>query len=261
MGNKQLKLAIIGAGGRMGQLLCQSVLDHGHILAGAVVRTTSQLLGKPIFDTKYCDLNQCGWANIDAIIDFSLPESLELSAPLLKKYKIPYLCAMTGLNAKHNQIIHELAKDLAVLQTNNTSVGVHILADLVARAAQKLAEYDIEIVEMHHRQKKDSPSGTALLLGQAAASGRGQKLQDVQLPPHDGLSGGRDAQKIGFASLRGGQVIGDHSVILAGRAEMLTLSHRANDRMLFADGAVKIAGWLSSQPAGLYSMQDFINHA
>jgi 4-hydroxy-tetrahydrodipicolinate reductase len=168
---------------------------------------------------------------------------------------IPLVIGTTGLEPSHHTAIDCAARDIAVLQTGNTSLGVTLLAHLVREAAARLGpEWDIEIVEMHHRMKVDAPSGTALLLGEAAAEGRGIELAANSERGRDGHTGARTAGAIGFASLRGGTVAGEHAVILAGEHERLTLSHSAEDRMIFAHGAVRAAAWLTGQAPGRYTM-------
>jgi 4-hydroxy-tetrahydrodipicolinate reductase len=165
----------------------------------------------------------------------------------------------TGLSPRHQTLIDEAAADIAVLQTGNTSLGVTLLSILVRDAAARLgSDWDVEILEMHHRHKVDAPSGTALLLGEAAAKGRGSSLAELRVDSRAGLVGRRSEGTIGFASLRGGSVIGDHSVIFAGEGERIELNHRGDDRSIFARGAVRAALWLAGQPAGRYKMGDVL---
>ena len=169
------------------------------------------------------------------------------------------LIGTTGLSASDHALIDIRAQEIAVLQTGNTSLGVTLLASLVREAASRLGpEWDIEIVEMHHRMKVDAPSGTALLLGEAAAAGRGIELALNARSGRDGHTGQRDIGAIGFAALRGGTVAGDHSVILAGEQERITLSHHAEDRSIFARGALRGAEWLIGQAPGRYGMEDVL---
>ena len=178
--------------------------------------------------------------------------SSSVIAPAARK---PIVIGTTGLEERHHYLIDDAARDIAVLQTGNTSLGVTLLAHLVREAAARLdPEYDIEILEMHHRNKVDAPSGTALLLGEAAAEGRGITLATCSERGRDGLTGARGHGRIGFASLRGGTVAGDHDVIFAGPEEMITLSHRAENRMIFARGAVRAALWLINQKPERYRM-------
>ncbi|MEG3182030.1 4-hydroxy-tetrahydrodipicolinate reductase [Sphingomonas sp. LT1P40] len=191
----------------------------------------------------------------DALVDFSAPAALEAHLAAARAAGTPIVIGTTGLLPQHHAMIDEAARDIAVLQTGNTSLGVALLARLVREAASRLGpDWDIEIAEMHHRQKLDAPSGTALMLGEAAAAGRDVALGEVRVADRAGLTGARAEGTIGFASLRGGTVVGDHLVIFAGTGERIELAHRADDRALFARGAVKAALWLSGQPAGRYTM-------
>jgi 4-hydroxy-tetrahydrodipicolinate reductase len=194
----------------------------------------------------------------DVLVDFSAPSALQASLDRAIGAAIPILIGTTGLDDFASRRIAAAAEDTAVLQSANTSLGVALLSDLVERAASVLGpEWDIEIVEMHHRLKADAPSGTALALGDAAARGRGKKLKAERGRSGTGLK--REEGAIGFASLRGGTVAGDHDVIFAGPEERLILSHRAENRMIFARGALAAARFLVGKPAGLYSMRDVID--
>ncbi len=195
----------------------------------------------------------------DVLVDFSSPHALEGSLAACIAAGKPVVIGTTGLEERHHWLIDDAAQDIAVLQTGNTSLGVTMLAALVREAASRLGpDWDIEIVEMHHRMKVDAPSGTALLLGEAAAEGRHIDLAQSSERGRDGITGARRQGAIGFASLRGGTVAGDHSVILAGNEESITLSHRAESRMIFARGAVKAALWLTGQKPGRYTMPDML---
>jgi 4-hydroxy-tetrahydrodipicolinate reductase len=197
-------------------------------------------------------------ANGDVIVDFSAPSALQASLDRALAAAVPILVGTTGLDDFASRRISAAAKDIAVLRAANTSLGVALLSDLVERAASVLGpEWDIEILEMHHRQKTDAPSGTALALGDAAARGRGTKLKAER--GRDGTNLKREEGAIGFASLRGGTVAGDHDVIFAGPEERLILSHRAENRMIFARGALAAAKFLVGKPAGIYSMRDVID--
>jgi len=194
-------------------------------------------------------------AAADALVDFSTPAALEAHLAAARGAGTPIVIGTTGLTAQHHALIDDAARDIAVLQTGNTSLGVVLLARLVREAAARLGpDWDIEIAEMHHRQKVDAPSGTALMLGEAAAAGREVALGEVRVADRAGLIGARAEGTIGFASLRGGTVIGDHMVVLAGTGERIELAHRAEDRAIFARGAVKAALWLAGKPAGRYTM-------
>ncbi|MBW8304255.1 MAG: 4-hydroxy-tetrahydrodipicolinate reductase [Brevundimonas sp.] len=202
------------------------------------------------------DLSLC-----DVVIDFSTPEaSVELARACAARRGPALVIGSTGLTPEQDAEILKAAETVAIVRSGNFSLGVNILIGLVEHAAQRLdaADWDIEVLETHHRRKADAPSGTALMLGEAAACGRGEDLADVRTPPYDGITGVRESGKIGFASLRAGGVIGEHTVLFASDDETLTLSHSAIDRSLFAKGAVAAAAWVRSRNPGLYDMQDVL---
>ena len=202
------------------------------------------------------DLSLC-----DVVIDFSTPEaSVELARACAARGGPALVIGSTGLSPEQDAEILKAAETVAIVRSGNFSLGVNILIGLVEHAAQRLdaADWDIEVLETHHRKKADAPSGTALMLGEAAASGRGEDLAHVRSPPYDGITGEREPGKIGFASLRAGGVIGEHTVLFASEDETLTLSHSAIDRSLFAKGAVAAAAWVRGRKPGLYDMQDVL---
>jgi 4-hydroxy-tetrahydrodipicolinate reductase len=230
------RIGIIGSEGRMGRALAVAIQAAGHELAGGVDHG-----GNPGSLA----------SEADVLVDFSAPNALRANLAAARVADIPILIGTTGLGDNYHVAIDEAARSIA----GNTSLGVTLLAHLVCEAASRLGdEWDIEIVEMHHRMKVDAPSGTALLLGEAAAEGRGVELARHSERGRDGHTGAREPGAIGFASLRGGTVAGEHSVILAGEQERITLSHSAENRMIFARGAVRAAGWLIGQPPGRYTM-------
>lgn len=234
------QFGIIGHKGRMGQALLKAIGDAGHEVVGGVDAgdDVAQLADRS-----------------DVLIDFSAPAALQGNLHAAIGAGVPIVIGTTGLKEAHHTAIDNAARDVAILQTGNTSLGVTLLAHLVREAAGKLGpEWDIEIVEMHHRHKVDAPSGTAKLLGEAAAAGRGIDLASNTESGRDGHTGTRKEGAIGFAALRGGTVAGDHSVIFAGNEERITLSHLAENRMIFARGAVKAAAWLMGQKPGRYTM-------
>ncbi len=234
------RIGIIGSKGRMGQALQQAVDAAGQEYAGGVDRGES-----PEELAKACDV----------LVDFSAPAALAENLGAALTAGVPIVVGTTGLEAEHHEALDEVAKGIAVLQTGNTSLGVTLLAHLVREAAAKLSDdWDIEIVEMHHRMKVDAPSGTALLLGEAAAEGRGIDLASHSERGRDGLTGAREKGAIGFAALRGGTVAGEHSVYFAGEQERIQLTHLAENRMIFAHGAIKAALWLTGKEPGRYTM-------
>ncbi len=222
-------ISIFGAGGRMGRAIADIVAEREDV--------TIVPQGADVF------------------VDFSAPAALEGNLATATAAGRPMLIGTTGLDAEHQRLIDEASTRIAVLQAANTSLGVNLLAHLVREAAARLgAEWDIEIVEMHHRHKADAPSGTALLLGRAAAEARGVSLDEVSDRGRDGITGPRTAGHIGFAALRGGSVAGEHQVIFAGEGERLELGHRAESRAIFARGAVQAALWLKDKAPGRYTM-------
>ena len=226
-------ITIFGAGGRMGRAIAEIVAAREDV---TIVPEGA-----------------------DVFVDFSAPAALESNLFAAKAASKPILIGTTGLTDAQQRLIDEAAAKIAVLQAANTSLGVNLLAHLVREAAARLGpEWDIEIVEMHHRHKADAPSGTALLLGRAAAEARGVALDEVSDRGRDGITGPRQEGRIGFASLRGGSVAGEHQVIFAGEGERLELGHRAESRSIFAHGAVQAALWLKNKPAGRYSMADML---
>ena len=236
---------ISGARGRMGRAV-SLVLDARE---DVVVATRFDRGETP-------DLNLC-----DVVIDFSTPEaSVELARACAERGGPALVIGSTGLSPEQDALIEAAAEKIAIVRSGNFSLGLNILIGLVEHAAQRLdgRDWDIEVLETHHRRKVDAPSGTALMLGEAAANGRGRDLEDLKTAPYDGITGPREPGKIGFASLRAGGVIGEHTVLFGSEDELLTLSHSAIDRSLFAKGAVAAAAWVRNRRPGLYDMQDVL---
>lgn len=263
-----MKLAIAGAGGRMGRELARIVhSSEGCRLAAGLEAPGSPLVGQdngevigvgrlglPISDKPEVVVAGC-----DAIIDFTVPQATLTLIKHTAEMKKAHIIGTTGIDAAGDTAIAAAASHTVVVKTGNFSLGVNLLAALVKKAARVLgADFDIEILEMHHRMKVDAPSGTALMLGRAAADGRAISLAEKSVRVRDGHTGARNSGDIGFASLRGGTVVGDHSVILAGNGERLELRHVAENRELFARGAVRAALWTAGKAPGLYSMTDVL---
>lgn len=247
------KIGIYGASGRMGQAIAQALTEAGLTLSGGADRAgvTGQIGGLPIGSDE-----KALAAVSDVLIDFSSPAALEAHLNACLAAGKPAVIGTTGLEAAHHALIDQAAQTLPILQTGNTSLGVNLLAALVEDAARRLGpDWDIEILEMHHRHKVDAPSGTAILLGEAAARGRNISLADHKASGRDGITGARKTGDIGFAALRGGSVAGDHQVILATEGERIEIGHRAENRTIFARGAVKAAQWLLTQGPGRYDMK------
>ncbi|GAA3703104.1 4-hydroxy-tetrahydrodipicolinate reductase [Sphingomonas cynarae] len=237
-------IGIYGYAGRMGRAVTEALAFAGAHLAGG-----ADAADDPVALAHAADV----------LVDFSTASAVDAHLAAARAAGTPIVMGTTGLTPAQHAAIDVAAQEIAVLQTGNTSLGVTVLARLVREAAERLgADWDIEVVEMHHRHKVDAPSGTALILGEAAAAGRGSTLSELRVDGRVGLVGARSEGTIGLASLRGGSVIGDHGVIFAGEGERLELNHRADDRSLFARGAVKAALWLAAQPAGRYRMDDVL---
>jgi 4-hydroxy-tetrahydrodipicolinate reductase len=263
-----MRLIVAGAGGRMGRALVRVIAETpGAVLAGALEAPGSELIGKdagtlaglpPAGVAISADL----WAlsaQADGILDFTVPAATIANVAIAAERGIVHVIGTTGLSASDDAVIRSVTKRAVVVQSGNMSLGVNLLAALVKKVAAALdQDFDIEILEMHHKAKIDAPSGTALMLGQAAAAGRHVDLATHSDRGRDGLTGARKPGAIGFASLRGGTVAGDHSVIFAGPYERIELSHRAEDRMIFARGALKAALWAHGKPPGFYTMANVL---
>ncbi len=243
-------IGIFGARGRMGQAIAQAAAEAGLDVAGGTNGFEGGTIGAQ--DARSRPSPPACAEKADILIDFSVPaRAQDQSSPPASRQESRCSSGRPGCVAAHHEIIDEAAKSIAVLQTGNTSLGVNLLAALVREAAQRLGDdWDIEIVEMHHRHKVDAPSGTALLLGEAAATGRNITLTDHSASGRDGMTGPRKAGDIGFAALGGGSVAGDHMVILASEGERIELGHRAENRFIFAKGAIKAAQWLIGRAPG-----------
>ncbi len=264
----ELRVVVAGAGGRMGRALARAVLGEPKMrLVGALDRPGAEAEGKDV--GMLAGVGETGvvvqtdplpvLAATDALLDFTAPEATLAYSELAAQARIVHIIGTTGIDAEHEARLKAAARHCRIVKSGNMSLGVNVLAGLVKRAAAVLGpEFDIEIVEMHHRNKVDAPSGTALLLGRAAAEGRGIELSEKSLRGRDGVTGARPNEAIGFASLRGGSVVGDHMVIFAGEGERIELTHRAESRDNFAHGAVRAALWAFDKKPGLYDMHDVL---
>jgi 4-hydroxy-tetrahydrodipicolinate reductase len=235
--------------------LAYALERRGHPELG---RELGALAGTPGINVPLMDDSLAALANSDAVLDFSAPESSTALAELAAQARIVHVIGTTGFGDEQLARLKAAARHAVIVKSGNMSLGVTLLAALVREAAKALPNYDIEIVEMHHRMKVDAPSGTALLLGEAAAAGRGTNLREHEVRGREGQTGPRADGAIGFASLRGGTVVGDHMVTLAGPYERIELGHRAEDRMIFARGALAAARWGQGQKPGLYGMTDVL---
>ena len=238
------KIGILGSNGRMGRAIAAVIAESGGVVAGGADQGDDYGLLA---------------ADNDVLVDFSSPAALSEHLAAAQAAGTAIVIGTTGLGPEHHAAIDDAARSIPVLQAANTSLGVNLLAHLVRETAARLGtDWDIEIVEMHHRHKVDAPSGTGLLLGNAAAAGRNVALADVAVRSRDGITGERPEGAIGFGVLRGGSVAGDHQVIFAGEGERIELGHRAESRAIFAQGAVKAALWLAGKPAGRYAITDVL---
>jgi 4-hydroxy-tetrahydrodipicolinate reductase len=245
MSARELQVAIFGASGRMGRAVVAAVEES----SGAAVKGSTTSSGDPAAALR----------GADVAIEFALPQATAAHLAACVAAKRPIVIGTTGHDDAQRAQIAAAAREIAIVMAPNMSLGVNLLLKLVELTAGKLdASYDIEVFEAHHRNKKDAPSGTALALGAAAASGRGVKLSEVAEQARHGTGAGRARGAIGFSVFRGGDVVGDHTVTFAGAGERIELTHRASDRMAFARGAVQAARWLAGRPPGLYSMQDVL---
>ncbi len=260
------RVGVLGAGGRMGQAIIAAIAaDPSLCLAGAVEAAGHPAVGAALGAGLIVGTNPSALAVAsDVLVDFTTPAALDANLDAACRGHAAIIVGTTGLERPHFAALDRAARDIAVLQTANTSLGVTVLARLVAAAAAALPGWDIEVLDLHHRDKRDAPSGTALLLGAAAARARGTTLDAMRAGSPAGAArdgAAREAGSIGFAALRGGSAAGDHMVLLAGDGERIELHHRAEGREIFAAGAVRAAAWLAGRPAGQYAMDDVVSAA
>lgn len=262
------KIAILGANGRMGRVLIEATeLDENVSLVAASVRSDSQWVGMDVGElsgigkrnlavTGSLDPDQ---ARIDVVIDFTLPAALEQNLQWCIDNNKSMVIGTTGLNATHKSLLETAAKHIPIVFAANYSVGVNLMLNLVRQAASVMGKTaDIEILEAHHRFKKDAPSGTAVAIGEAIAGELGRDLNTCAVYGREGDTGERDQSTIGFATVRAGDVVGEHTALFAEIGERLEITHKASSRLTFAKGAIVAAKWLKAQPPGLYSMQDVL---
>lgn len=263
-----LKVVIAGCSGRMGHALLDGVFsDADLVLHGALDRAGSPQLGHDageqfgkLTGVKLTDNVEAALNGADVLVDFTRPEASMIYLEACQKAKVALVIGTTGFSVAEKQAIDAASKNIPIVFAPNMSVGVTLLINLVEQAAKVLNDgYDIEVVEMHHRHKVDAPSGTALRLGEAAAKGIGQSLADCAVYAREGVTGEREAGKIGFATLRGGDVVGDHTVVFAGIGERVEITHKASSRATFAVGALRAAKFLAGRQAGLFDMRDVLS--
>lgn len=262
------RIAILGATGRMGRAIIQAAALNPHIkLTAALDRSGNPLLGQdaaaqaglPPCGVMISDSLEAAVAQFDVLIDFSRPEATLSALPLCLQHGKGMVIGTTGFSSEQKAEIAAAAKKISICMSANFSIGVNVTLRLLELAAKTLGDaYDVEIVEAHHRHKVDAPSGTALRMGEAVAAGLGRDLKDCAVYERYGNTGARDSKTIGFATVRGGDVVGDHTVLFLGEGERVEISHKATSRMNFSGGAVKAAAWLQGKPAGLYEMRDVL---
>lgn len=262
------KVGIIGAGGRMGRMLIEAVTANRETtLTAAIERSGSTLIGVDagelagIGKIEVClsDNLEAALADIDVLIDFSLPDATERNVQLCAEHKVAMVIGTTGLNEAQEQKLEAACAQIPVVYAGNYSTGVNVSLKLIEMAAKAFGTTaDIEVVEAHHKHKVDAPSGTAYMMADAAASARGQTLKEVAIYGREGQTGERQPGSIGIHAIRGGEIIGDHTVMFIADGEMVEITHRARVRMTFAAGAVRAAHWIVNQPHGRYDMQDVL---
>ena len=266
---REMRLVVVGAGGRMGRSLVRAIAETpGATVSAAVEREGADLQGQDV--GTLAGLAPLGvpvtadplpaFADADGVLDFTAPAASVAFADLAAQARLVHVIGTTGCSADDEARIDAAARHARIVKAGNMSLGVNLLAVLVERTARALAaaDWDVEVLEMHHRHKVDAPSGTALLLGEAAARGREVDLEGAAVRVRDGHTGPREAGTIGFATLRGGSVVGEHAVLFAGEGETVELTHRAIDRSIFARGAVKAALWARGRKPGRYDMLDVL---
>jgi len=263
----ELRMIVVGASGRMGRMLVRAVTESRHgVVVGATECSGSELIGRDAGELAGVetlgvrivdDVHACPEA--DVLIDFTAPAATLNHAAFVAERDMSMVIGTTGFSADQLQQLHDRLADSAVVMAANYSVGVNLSLSLIRRAAQVLGnDYDAEIFEAHHKHKVDAPSGTALAMGQSLAGGRGVKLDDVSVLSREGITGARKAGSIGFSVVRGGNIVGEHKAMFIADEERVEINHIAADRMVFARGAVRAAGWLSGQSNGWYDMQDVL---
>ena len=263
------RVAVTGAAGRMGRMLMETVLDsdRGMVLAAAIERSGSTLAGVDVGELlgrgpcQVLLVTDLGLVvnDIDVLIDFTTPETTLANAALCAAHGVAMVIGTTGFTDEQEQLLADQCQRMAMCKASNFSTGVNLAFTLLAQAARVLGDdVDIEIVEAHHRHKVDAPSGTALSMGKVVADALGRDLGQVAVYGREGQTGARDRQTIGFATIRAGDVVGDHTVIFAGDGERLEITHKASSRLAFARGAVRAALWVAQQQPGAYSMQDVL---
>lgn len=266
---KTLHVVVTGCAGRMGRMLCRAVVEaDGVMLSGATVRPGHDWVGQDLghclgeghpYGLEVTDDPLPLFANAQAVLDFTPPDVAARHAEIAAQARLVHVIGTTGFEADHLKRLEACARHAVIVRAGNMSLGVNLLVALTRQVAAALdADWDIEVAEIHHRHKVDAPSGTAMMLGEAAASGRGQPLDALAAQPRHGFTGPRPKGEIGFVSMRGGDVTGEHDVVFAGAGERVVLRHVATDRMIYARGAVKAALWGQGRQPGQYTMANVL---
>ena len=263
-----IKVGVIGAGGRMGRMLIEAVNDNTQTtLSAAIERQGSSLVGADAgevaaiecLDVQIVDNLQAVISDIDVLIDFSLPDATEKNMQICAEHNVAMVIGTTGFNEQQEQVLATASEQIAIVYAGNYSTGVNLSLKLLGMAAKAFGnDADVEIIEAHHKHKIDAPSGTAYMMAEAVAEARGQNLKDVAVYGREGQTGEREAGTIGIHAIRGGEIIGDHTVMFIADGEVVEITHRARARMTFAAGAVRAATWIIQQKVGQYNMQDVL---
>ena len=263
-----IKIGVIGAGGRMGRMLIEAVNDNPQTtLNAAIERQGSSLVGADAgevaaighLNVQIVDDLQAVVDDIDVLIDFSLPDATEKNMQVCAEHNVAMVIGTTGFNEQQEQVLEKASEKIAIVYAGNYSTGVNLSLKLLEMAAKVFGtEADVEVIEAHHKHKIDAPSGTAYMMAEAVADARGQNLKDVAVYGREGQTGEREAGTIGIHAIRGGEIIGDHTVMFIADGEVVEITHRARARMTFAAGAVRAATWVIQQEVGQYNMQDVL---
>ena len=265
---KMINVGVIGAGGRMGRMLIEAIQDNPQtILIAAIERQGSSLVGADAgevaavgrLDVQIVDDLRSVINKIDVLIDFSLPAATEQNMQVCAEHNVAMVIGTTGFNEQQEQVLAKASEQVAIVYAGNYSTGVNLSLKLLGMAAKAFGtDADVEVIEAHHKHKIDAPSGTAYMMAEAVAEARGQNLKDVAVYGREGQTGEREAGTIGIHAIRGGEIIGDHTVMFIADGEVVEITHRARARMTFAAGAVRAATWIVQQSAGQYNMQDVL---
>ncbi len=265
---KIIKVGVIGAGGRMGRMLIEATQDNPQTtLSAAIERQGSSLVGADAgevaaigrLEIQIVDDLKAVISDIDVLIDFSLPAATEQNMQVCAEHNVAMVIGTTGFNEQQEQVLATASEQIAIVYAGNYSTGVNLSLKLLGLAAKAFGkDADVEIIEAHHKHKIDAPSGTAYMMAEAVAEARGQNLKDVAIYGREGQTGAREAGTIGIHAIRGGEIIGDHTVMFIADGEVVEITHRARARMTFAAGAVRAATWIVQQPVGQYNMQDVL---